>query len=117
MHPEPRSGCPINAPLEVLGAAWALLALRDVIWGNRRHFREVLAKSVEGIASRILAGRLKRLVDPSGPLAFNAMGLQHVDSFGGARLGGVCGGLGPHLANIGIGLVVGVDGVRPPLGG
>ena len=90
MHPEPRSGCPINAALEVLGAG-ALLVLRDVICGNRRHFRELLVKSEEGIASNILASRLKHLVDPPGPVPFTAMGLQPVDSFGGARLHGVCG--------------------------
>ena len=117
MHPEPRSGCPINAALEVFGAARALLVLRDVICVNRRHFRKLLAKSEEGVASRILASPLKHLVDPPVPRAFTAMGLQPVDSFGGARLRGVCGGLGPHLVNVGIGLVVGVDGVGPSLRG
>lgn len=34
---------PINAALEVRGAAWALLDLRGVICGYRRHFRELLA--------------------------------------------------------------------------
>ena len=51
MQPELRSGFPTNAALEVRGAAWALLVLRDLICGNRRHFRELLAKSEEGIAS------------------------------------------------------------------
>ena len=37
--------------------------LRDVMFGNRRHFRELLAGSEEGIASNILADRLKRLVE------------------------------------------------------
>ena len=36
--------------------------LRDVMFGNRRYFRELLAGSEEGIASNILADRLKRLV-------------------------------------------------------
>jgi DNA-binding HxlR family transcriptional regulator len=58
----PRSGCPINVGLEALGDPWALLILRDVIFGNRRHFRELLAQSEEGIASNILASRLKTLV-------------------------------------------------------
>jgi DNA-binding HxlR family transcriptional regulator len=40
-----------------------LLVLRDVMFGNRRHFRELLAGSEEGIASNILADRLKRLVE------------------------------------------------------
>ena len=39
-----------------------LLVLRDVMFGNRRHFNELLAGSEEGIASNILADRLKRLV-------------------------------------------------------
>jgi DNA-binding HxlR family transcriptional regulator len=57
-----RSGCAINAAVEVLGDPWAMLVLRDIIFGNRRHFRELLAGSEEGIASNILASRLKRLV-------------------------------------------------------
>ncbi|MGO4403784.1 winged helix-turn-helix transcriptional regulator [Bosea sp. RAF48] len=57
-----RSGCPINLTLEILGDRWSLIVLRDVMFGNRRHFRELMAKSDEGIASNILADRLKRLV-------------------------------------------------------
>jgi DNA-binding HxlR family transcriptional regulator len=37
--------------------------LRDMMFGNRRYFRELLHNSVEGIASNILANRLQRLVD------------------------------------------------------
>lgn len=58
----PRSGCPINAAVEAFGDSWSLLVLRDVMFGNRRYFRELLAGSEEGIASNILADRLKRLV-------------------------------------------------------
>jgi DNA-binding HxlR family transcriptional regulator len=58
-----RSECPINLSLEVFGDKWSLLVLRDMIFGNRRHFREVLTQSLEGIASNILADRLKRLMD------------------------------------------------------
>jgi DNA-binding HxlR family transcriptional regulator len=57
-----RSGCPINLTLEVVGDKWSLLVIRDMMFGNRRHFRELLARSEEGIASNILADRLKRLV-------------------------------------------------------
>ena len=57
-----RSGCPINLTLEVLGDKWSLLVIRDIIFGDRRHFRELLLKSEEGIASNILADRLKTLV-------------------------------------------------------
>ncbi|HWT99312.1 MAG TPA: helix-turn-helix domain-containing protein [Terriglobales bacterium] len=58
-----RSGCPINLTLEVFGDKWSLIIIRDMMFGNRRHFRELLAKSEEGIASNILADRLKRLVE------------------------------------------------------
>jgi DNA-binding HxlR family transcriptional regulator len=57
-----RSGCPINLTLEVLGDKWSLIIIRDIIFGNRRHFRELLANSEEGIASNILADRLKALL-------------------------------------------------------
>src|SRR5437868_14361335 len=60
---EHRSGCPINLTLEVLGDKWSLLIIRDIIFGNKRHFREMLTQSVEGIASNILADRLKKLVE------------------------------------------------------
>jgi DNA-binding HxlR family transcriptional regulator len=60
---EPRSGCPINAAVEVLGDRWAVLVLRDVMFGDRRYFRALLTGSVEGIASNILADRLVRLVE------------------------------------------------------
>lgn len=58
-----RSGCPINLTLEVLGDRWSLIVIRDVMFGNRRHYRELLTQSEEGIASNILAARLKRLVE------------------------------------------------------
>ena len=70
----PRSGCPINAAVEAFGDRWSLLVLRDIMFGGRRHFRELQAGSEEGIASNILADRLKRLVhhglltrDEAGP--------------------------------------------------
>lgn len=56
-----RSGCPINLTLEALGDRWSLIVIRDIMFGNRRHFRELLANSEEGIATNILADRLKRL--------------------------------------------------------
>lgn len=57
-----RSGCPINAAVEVLGDPWSMLVLRDVMFGDRRHFNELLQGSQEGIASNILSSRLKQLV-------------------------------------------------------
>jgi DNA-binding HxlR family transcriptional regulator len=60
---DPRSGCPINLTLEVVGDKWSLLILRDMMFGNRRHFRELLLQSEEGISSNILADRLKTLLE------------------------------------------------------
>ncbi|MFF0373970.1 winged helix-turn-helix transcriptional regulator [Actinoplanes missouriensis] len=60
---ERRSGCPINLSLEVLGDKWSLLIIRDMMFGNRRHFRALLTRSEEGIASNILADRLRRLTE------------------------------------------------------
>ena len=57
-----RSGCPINLTLEVLGDRWSLIVIRDIMFGRRRHFRELMSGSEEGIASNVLADRLKRLV-------------------------------------------------------
>ncbi|MGI5489457.1 winged helix-turn-helix transcriptional regulator [Microtetraspora malaysiensis] len=59
----PRSGCPINAAIEVVGDRWTLLVLRDVMFGDRRHFRQLQSLSEEGIASNILADRLRTLVE------------------------------------------------------
>lgn len=58
-----RSGCPINLSLEVFGDRWSLIILRDMIFGGRRHFRELLTQSLEGISSNILADRLKMLME------------------------------------------------------
>jgi DNA-binding HxlR family transcriptional regulator len=63
MADQPRSGCAINAAVEVLGDNWSLIVLRDIIFGKRRHFRELLTLNDEGIASNMLSSRLKKLVD------------------------------------------------------
>ena len=55
-----RSGCPINLTLETVGDKWSLLVLRDMIFGGKRHFRELM-NSEEGISSNILADRLRLL--------------------------------------------------------
>jgi DNA-binding HxlR family transcriptional regulator len=60
--PEHRSGCPINLTLEVLGDRWSLIVIRDIMFGNRRHFRQLMTLSDEGIASNVLADRLKQLL-------------------------------------------------------
>src|ERR1700736_1583125 len=58
-----RSGCPINLTLEGVGDKWSLLIIRDIMFGNRTHYRELLTKSDEGISSNILADRLKTLLE------------------------------------------------------
>jgi len=58
-----RSGCPIILTLETLGDRWSLIVIRDIMFGSRRHYRDLLNKSEEGIASNILTSRLKKLVD------------------------------------------------------
>ena len=45
---EPRSGCPINAAIEVFGDRWSLLVLRDIVFGDRRYFRELQAGEKRG---------------------------------------------------------------------
>jgi DNA-binding HxlR family transcriptional regulator len=63
MTDDQRSGCAINLTLEVIGDKWSLIVIRDMMFGNRRHFRELLTKSEEGISSNILADRLRTLLD------------------------------------------------------
>ena len=58
-----RSGCPINLAVEVLGDKWSLVVLRDIMFGNFRTYGDIHGHSLEGIATNILADRLKRLVD------------------------------------------------------
>jgi DNA-binding HxlR family transcriptional regulator len=54
------SGCPIDYALDIFGDRWTLLVIRDLVFGGKRHFREFI-ESPEGIASNILAARLKKL--------------------------------------------------------
>lgn len=62
MRIERRSDCPINLTVELLGDRWTLMVIRDIMFGNRRHYLDLLKLSEEGIASNILADRLSRLV-------------------------------------------------------
>ena len=55
-----RSGCPLNASVEMLGDRWSLLIIRDMMLLDYRTFKQFL-NSHEHIASNILADRLKRL--------------------------------------------------------
>lgn len=56
-----RSGCPINLSVEVLGDKWSLVVLRDIMFGNFRTYGDLHGNSLEGIATNILAARLKHL--------------------------------------------------------
>ena len=57
-----RSGCPVSISLEVFGDRWSLLIVRDMMVGGLRTFGE-FQESGEGIATNILADRLRRLED------------------------------------------------------
>src|SRR6202022_1001677 len=56
-----RSGCPLNASVEILGDRWSLLIIRDMMLRGFRSYKEFL-ESYEGIATNILADRLRKLV-------------------------------------------------------
>jgi DNA-binding HxlR family transcriptional regulator len=58
--PEHRSGCPLSISLEVLGDRWSLIIVRDMMVRGYRTFRE-FQHAGEGIASNILADRLRKL--------------------------------------------------------
>src|SRR5467141_74733 len=58
--PERRSGCPLNASVEVLGDRWSLLIIRDMMLRGFRTYKEFLG-SYERIATNILADRLRKL--------------------------------------------------------
>jgi DNA-binding HxlR family transcriptional regulator len=55
-----RSGCPISISLEIFGDRWSLLIIRDLMFENRRSFREFCAAG-ENIATNVLTDRLERL--------------------------------------------------------
>ena len=55
-----RSGCPLSVSLEVFGDRWSLLIVRDLMVRGFRTFGE-FQSSGEGIATNILADRLKKL--------------------------------------------------------
>jgi DNA-binding HxlR family transcriptional regulator len=55
-----RSACPVSISLEILGDRWSLLVIRDLMVRGFRTFKE-FQQSGEGIASNILADRLRKL--------------------------------------------------------
>jgi DNA-binding HxlR family transcriptional regulator len=58
--PKRRSGCPLNASVEMLGDRWSLLIIRDMMLRGFRSYKEFL-ECYEGIATNILADRLSKL--------------------------------------------------------
>jgi DNA-binding HxlR family transcriptional regulator len=56
----PRSHCPISFALDFFGDKWSLLIVRDLLFRRKRTYREFL-EGPEGIATNILADRLKKL--------------------------------------------------------
>ncbi len=59
--PKRRSECPLNASVEMLGDRWSLLIIRDMMLRGFRTYKEFM-ECYEGIATNILADRLKKLV-------------------------------------------------------
>lgn len=59
-NPKPRSGCPVSISLERFGDRWSLLIIRDLMVRGYRTFKE-FQESGEGIATNILADRLRKL--------------------------------------------------------
>ena len=60
LHTKRRSGCPLNASVEMLGDRWSLLIIRDMMVNGASSYKEFL-ESHEKIATNVLADRLKRL--------------------------------------------------------
>lgn len=56
-----RSTCPIALTLDLVGDRWTLLVVRDLVLGKTRF--DEFQQSPEGIATNILAARLRRLQD------------------------------------------------------
>lgn len=59
-----RSECPLSCSLDIFGDKWSLLIIRDLIFENKCTYNDFL-KSAEGIATNILATRLKSLEENS----------------------------------------------------
>lgn len=57
---QPRSGCPVSISLENFGDRWSLLIIRDMMVRGFRTFQQ-FEQSGEGIATNILADRLRKL--------------------------------------------------------
>ncbi len=58
--PKRRSECPLNASVEMLGDRWSLWILRDMMLRGSHTYKGFL-ECYEGIATNILADRLRKL--------------------------------------------------------
>lgn len=59
--PPRRSDCAVACALDLVGDRWTLLVIRDLAAGKR--YYDELLRSPEGIATNILAARLRTLVE------------------------------------------------------
>ncbi len=57
-----KTGCPVAFSLDVLGDRWSLLIVRDMLVNDASTYGDFMCGG-EGIATNILASRLKGLVD------------------------------------------------------
>lgn len=55
-----RPACPVTFAMEIFGDRWTLLVLRDVILRGRHCYKDLLTAN-PGLATNVLADRLKRL--------------------------------------------------------
>ncbi|HWW15759.1 MAG TPA: helix-turn-helix domain-containing protein [Candidatus Dormibacteraeota bacterium] len=62
VSPKRRSECPLNASVEMLGDRWSLLIIRDMMLRGASTYKTFL-ECYEGIATNILADRLRKLTD------------------------------------------------------
>ena len=60
METKKRSDCPLSCSLDIFGDKWSLLIIRDLMFFQKSTYNDFL-KSAEGIATNILATRLKGL--------------------------------------------------------
>jgi len=60
--PKRRSECPLNASVEMLGDRWSLLIIRDMMLKGACTYKTFM-ECYEGIATNILADRLRKLGD------------------------------------------------------
>lgn len=77
-----RSGCPVSIALDLFGDRWSLLIVRDLMVRGYRRFGQ-FAASGEGIATNILADRLRKLA-AAGIIFADADGAIPGEARGGA---------------------------------